>query len=43
VVDGLNLNAMSKSYRGSGSASYYPAVLLSLLVYLGARTVTGHG
>src|ERR1700676_4236482 len=33
VVDGLDLNAMSKSYRGSGSASYHPAVLLSLLVY----------
>ena len=33
VVDGLDLSAMSKSYRGSGSASYHPAVLLSLLVY----------
>jgi transposase len=33
VVDGLDLRAMSKSYRGSGSASYHPAVLLSLLVY----------
>src|SRR5471030_316853 len=33
VVDGLDLSAMSKSYRGSGSASYQPAVLLSLLVY----------
>src|SRR6201982_3447051 len=33
VVDGLELSAMSKSYRGSGSASYHPAVLLSLLVY----------
>jgi transposase len=33
VVDGLDLCAMSKSYRGSGSASYHPAVLLSLLVY----------
>src|SRR5271169_5287555 len=33
VVDGLDLTAMSKSYRGSGSASYHPAVLLSLLVY----------
>src|ERR1700680_1045114 len=32
VVDGLDLSAMSKSYRGSGSASYPPAVLLSLLV-----------
>jgi transposase len=33
VVDGLDLSAMSKSYRGWGSASYHPAVLLSLLVY----------
>jgi transposase len=33
VADGLDLSAMSKSYRGSGSASYHPAVLLSLLVY----------
>jgi transposase len=33
VVDGLNLSAMSKSYRGSGSASYHPAVLLGLLIY----------
>src|SRR6202521_1020794 len=33
VVDGLDLSAMSKSYRGSGSASYHPAVLLGLLVY----------
>jgi transposase len=33
VVDGLDLSAMSKIYRGSGSASYHPAVLLSLLVY----------
>src|ERR1700692_2847595 len=33
VVDGLDLSAMSKSYRGSGSASYHPKVLLSLLVY----------
>jgi transposase len=33
VVDSLDLSAMSKSYRGSGSASYHPAVLLSLLVY----------
>src|SRR6195952_3241473 len=33
VVDGLDLSAMSKSYRGSGSASYHPAVLLSLLLY----------
>jgi transposase len=33
VVDGLDLSAMSKNYRGSGSASYHPAMLLSLLVY----------
>ena len=33
VVDGLDLRAMSESYRGSGSATYHPATLLSLLVY----------
>jgi transposase len=33
VVEGLDLRAMSGSYRGSGSASYHPAVLLSLLIY----------
>lgn len=33
VVDGLDLSAMRNSYRGTGSASYHPAVLLSLLVY----------
>ena len=33
VVDGLDLKAMSKSYRGSGSASYHPAVLLGPLIY----------
>jgi len=33
VVEGLDLSAMTKSYRGTGSASYRPAVLLSLLVY----------
>src|SRR3546814_7997617 len=27
------LSAMSDSYRGSGSASYHPAMLLGLLVY----------
>lgn len=32
VIDGLHLSAMSKSYRGSGSACCHPAVLLSLLV-----------
>ena len=33
VVDGLDLCTMSNSYRGSGSASYHPAVLPSILVY----------
>src|ERR1700729_4105748 len=33
VIDGLDLRALSGSYRGSGSASYHPAVLLGLLVY----------
>ena len=33
VVDGLDLRAMRQSYRGTGSASYHPATLLSLLVY----------
>jgi transposase len=32
VIDGLDLSAMVKSYRGSGSASYHPALLLGLLV-----------
>ena len=33
VIDGLDLTAMSKAYRGTGSASYHPAPLLGLLVY----------
>ena len=33
VIDGLDLSAMSGSYRGSGSASYHPALLLGILVY----------
>ncbi len=33
VVEGLDLRAMSDSYRGSGSASYHPKVLLAVLVY----------
>ena len=33
VIDGLDLRAMSGSYRGSGSASYHPSVLLGILVY----------
>src|SRR6201987_4104531 len=33
VIEGLDVRSMSGSYRGSGSASYYPKVLLGLLVY----------
>ena len=33
VIDGLDLSAMVKSYRGTGSAGYHPALLLGLLVY----------
>ena len=33
VVDRLDLSAMSRSYRGTGSASYHPALLLGILVY----------
>jgi len=33
VVEGFDLRAMIGSYRGSGSASYHPKVLLALLVY----------
>src|SRR5208283_4240037 len=33
VIDGLDLRAMVGDYRGSGSASYHPSMLLGLLVY----------
>jgi transposase len=33
VIDRLDVSAMSRSYRGTGSASYHPSVLLGLLVY----------
>ena len=33
VIDGLDLSGMTRSYRGSGSASYHPGLLLGLLVY----------
>ena len=33
VIDALDVSAMSNSYRGSGSASYHPKLLLGLLVY----------
>ena len=33
VIERLDLSAMVGAYRGSGSASYHPSVLLGLLVY----------
>jgi transposase len=33
VIEGLDLGRMSRAYRGSGSASYHPRMLLGLLVY----------
>src|SRR5271165_4580142 len=33
VIDGLELGRMSGAYRGSGSASYHPRMLLGLLIY----------
>ena len=33
VIDGLDLGGMSRAYRGTGSASYHPRTLLSILVY----------
>src|SRR5947207_12322796 len=33
VIDGMDLRAMNGSYRGSGSASYHPRMLLGILVY----------
>lgn len=33
VIDGLDLAELEKAYRGSGSPSYHPAMLLSLLIY----------
>jgi transposase len=33
VIDRLDLRAVCGSYRGSGSASYHPSMLLALLVY----------
>jgi len=33
VIERLELSAMVGAYRGSGSASYHPSVLLGLLVY----------
>jgi transposase len=33
VIDRLDLSKLAQAYRGSGSASYHPAMLLALLVY----------
>jgi transposase len=33
MIDGMDLSELEKAYRGSGSASYHPAMLLALLVY----------
>ena len=33
IVDQLNLSALSRQYRGTGSAPYHPMVMLSLLIY----------
>jgi len=33
LVDQLDVSAMSRAYRGSGSASYHPSLLIALLVY----------
>jgi transposase len=33
VIDRLDLSAMIRSYRGTGSASYHPALLLGILIY----------
>ena len=33
VIDQLDLSSMTRAYRGSGSASYHPSMLLGLLIY----------
>ena len=33
VIDDLDLGRMSRAYRGTGSASYHPRTLSSILVY----------
>jgi transposase len=33
VIDGLDVSELVKTYRGSGSASYHPTMLLGLMVY----------
>jgi transposase len=33
VIEGMDLRAMTGSYRGSGEASYHPRLLLGLIIY----------
>lgn len=33
IVEELDLSALTRQYRGAGSAAYHPAVLLALLIY----------
>ena len=33
IVDQLDLSALTRRYRGSGSVAYHPAVMLGLLIY----------
>src|SRR3954452_360641 len=33
VIEGLDLRAMTGSYRGIGEASYHPRLLLGLIIY----------
>ena len=33
IVDQLDLSALTRQYRGTGSAAYHPALMLGLLVY----------
>jgi len=32
IVDQLDLSAMTRQYRGAGSAAYHPSTLLALLI-----------
>ena len=39
IVDQLDLSALIRQYRGTGSAAYHPSVMLGLLVYGYATSV----
>ena len=41
VIDGLDLSAMVKSYRGTGSAGYHPALLKDAVTTPAGCTVDG--